>query len=122
MGGGLLALGAWLQSFLARHSVTGMRAYADDLILALVAGALVFIYEQRRDTAMRKRLEVISALNHHIRNALQAITFSPFAEQARQLQLVSQSAQRIEWALREILPLTGEEHAEPVESLADRHP
>ena len=47
---------------------------------------------------------MIAEMNHHVRNALQAIALSPYAEKSQQIQLIDESAQRIQWALREILP------------------
>jgi hypothetical protein len=104
MGFGLFVLGALLQVFLDRVGVRGVRAYTDNLIVGLVAGFLVFAYEQRKHRVMMDKIRVIAAMNHHVRNALQAITFSPYAEQSKQIQLVDESAKRIQWALREILP------------------
>jgi hypothetical protein len=109
MGLGLFVLGALLQTLLDTNGIRGASAYADDLILGLLAGLLVFAYEQRRYKAMLARIKVIAALNHHIRNALQSVTFLPYAEQSKQIQLVDESAKRIEWALNEILPRTQEE-------------
>jgi hypothetical protein len=43
-------------------------------------------------------------MNHHVRNALQAISYSPYAEHEKQMKLIAESVSRIEWALREILP------------------
>jgi len=70
----------------------------------VLAGLLVFAYEQYRYRAMVERLKVISGMNHHVRNALQAITFSPYAEHAKQLELIKNAAHRIQWALDEVLP------------------
>jgi len=55
-----------------------------------------------------ERMKTIAELNHHIRNALQVIKFlggqkSSGLDQA-QLQLINDSVDRIEWALREVLP------------------
>jgi hypothetical protein len=55
-----------------------------------------------------ERMKTIAELNHHIRNALQVIKF--LGGQSRtgldevQLQLINDSVNRIEWALREVLP------------------
>jgi len=47
---------------------------------------------------------VISEMNHHVRNALAAITLSTNTIQNRQsIRVISQSVDRIEWTLREIL-------------------
>jgi hypothetical protein len=109
MGFGLFALGALVQGFLVRSGVGGVTEYLDDMILGLFVGLLVFAYEQRRDKAMLKRIRVIADMNHHVRNALQAITLSRYAEHARQIEVIDESAKRIQWALRELLPQTHEE-------------
>jgi hypothetical protein len=53
-------------------------------------------------------MKTIAELNHHIRNALQVIKFLGGQKRAgldaMQLQLINDSADRIEWALREVLP------------------
>jgi hypothetical protein len=64
----------------------------------------VFAYEHRRSRDMRKKLAVIAAMNHHVRNALQTISYLPYTDQAKQVQLIQQSVNRIQWALQEILP------------------
>ncbi len=53
------------------------------------------------------RMKTIAELNHHIRNALQVIKFlgrQSTGLDAVQLQLINDSVDRIEWALRELLP------------------
>ena len=55
-----------------------------------------------------ERMKTIAELNHHIRNALQVIKFLGGQKRAGldavQLQLINHSVDRIEWALREVLP------------------
>lgn len=55
-----------------------------------------------------ERMKTIAELNHHIRNALQVIKFlggqKSTGLDAVQLQLINDSVDRIEWALRELLP------------------
>jgi hypothetical protein len=104
MGFSLFALGVLVANVLNRNSVSGVSLYLDDVILGLLAGLLVFIYEQERHRAMVDKIRVIADMNHHVRNALQAITFAPYAEHSKQIQLIDESAKRIQWALREILP------------------
>ena len=56
---------------------------------------------------VEERMKTIAELNHHIRNALQVIKFlggQRSGLDAVQLQLINDSADRIEWALREVLP------------------
>ncbi len=51
------------------------------------------------------RIQVISEINHHIRNALMAISASADAIRDEQyLRIVSEGVDRIDWALREVLP------------------
>jgi hypothetical protein len=54
---------------------------------------------------MLDRMRIIAEMNHHVRNALQPILYSPFLkEQAEQVRLIQESTRWIEWALREVLP------------------
>ncbi len=108
LGFGLFVLGAVLQGILNEHG-TGVAVYVDDLVLGVLAGLVAFAYEQRRSKEIRKKLAVISAMNHHVRNALQAISYAPYTEQVKQIQLIQESVNRIQWALREILPGDAEE-------------
>lgn len=111
----LFILGALLQLTLERYDIRGMAAYADDVIMGVMAGLLVFAYEQHRYRVMVERLKVISGMNHHVRNALQAITFSPYAEHAKQLELIENASHRIQWALDEVLPGEGQSQDMPLE-------
>jgi hypothetical protein len=104
LGFALFGLGALVNALLERRHVGGISLYVDDVILGLIAGFLVFFYEQRRHRATLDKIRVIAEMNHHVRNALQAIALSPYAEKSQQIQLIDESAQRIQWALREILP------------------
>ena len=104
LGFSLFVLGALLQGVLGRHSFSGISIYVDDLVLGLLAGLLVFAYEQRRYKSMLEKIAVVAAMNHHVRNALQAISYAPYTEQAKQIQLIQQSVARIQWALQEVLP------------------
>jgi hypothetical protein len=104
LGFALFVLGALLQGMLRTRGISGISIYVDDLVLGVVAGLVVFVYEQRRYKAIREKIATISAMNHHVRNALQAISYAPYTEQAKQIQLIQQSVSRIQWALREVLP------------------
>jgi hypothetical protein len=117
-GFGLFALGALLQAILERNHIHGPMLYLDDIVLGLLAGLLIFAYEQKRHRVLMDKIRVIAAMNHHVRNALQAITFSPYAEHSKQIQLVDESAKRIQWALREILPGEAGPSGEPADKSA----
>jgi hypothetical protein len=103
LGFSLFVLGALLQGVLNKRGLT-RNIYVDDLVLGVLAGLVVFAYEQRRSKDIQQKLAVISAMNHHVRNALQAISYVPYTEQAKQIQVIQQSVNRIQWALQEILP------------------
>ena len=104
LGFGLFVLGAILQRLMDARGIAGRTLYVDDLVLGTIAGLVVFAYEQRRSRDIRKKLAVISSMNHHVRNALQTISYLPYADQAKQILLVQQSVNRIQWAMQEILP------------------
>jgi len=58
-----------------------------------------------RERVMQERLHKIAEMNHHVRNALQVVSF--YAHQTTDDnvgRLVRESIQRIEWTLREVLP------------------
>jgi len=104
LGFGLFVLGAILQVVLQQRGIARVSLYLDDLVLGVLAGLMAFAYEHRRSRELREKLAVISAMNHHVRNALQTIAYVPYTEQAKQMLLIQQSVNRIQWALKEILP------------------
>jgi signal transduction histidine kinase len=73
------------------------------LVVALLTLKLIHAANQRREAALL-RMQVISEMNHHIRNALAAISLSTDSIQNQAcIRVISDSVDRIEWALREIL-------------------
>ncbi|HSB74235.1 MAG TPA: hypothetical protein VLC12_01220 [Terriglobales bacterium] len=80
-----------------------------DALAALLAGVLFYrILDagRRRRKLILQRLETIDQMNHHIRNALQVISFTVHANQehAQEVANIDRAVNRIQWALREILP------------------
>lgn len=79
-----------------------------EVLSALIVGGLVaklahMVREQQRATIAR--MQVIAEMNHHIRNALAPISLSVDAIDNRQLvRIISEGVDRIDWALREVLP------------------
>jgi len=74
------------------------------VITAIVTGAGLRQYDAhlRADEA---RMRMIAEMNHHVRNALTAISLSVYAKNDPHLeQITRESIQRIDWALREVLP------------------
>lgn len=95
-----------------------------NMITGGIAGLLFYQYarnERNRRELVRQRMQTIVEMNHHIRNALQVIKFWSVQHQScnpdeGQIQLMKDSVDRIEWALREVLP----RYPEPADS--PRHP
>lgn len=80
-------------------------------LTGLFAGGMFFQMAREAKASrelVAERMKTIAELNHHIRNALQVIKFLGGQKRtgldAVQLQLINDSADRIEWALRELLP------------------
>jgi hypothetical protein len=110
LGFGIFVLGVALRTLLDNWSVTGVTAVIDDLLIGLLAGLLVFAYERHRHKVILEKMRMIAEMNHHVRNALQPIIYSPYLrEQAEQVKIIQEGIHRIEWALREVLP--GDESA-----------
>lgn len=73
------------------------------VVVSLLTAKLMHAANQRREATLL-RMQVISEMNHHIRNALAAISLSTDAIQNQQcIHVISESVDRIDWALREIL-------------------
>ena len=78
-----------------------------DGISAFVIGLLsykVIRLQQQRSDRIRQKLEVIADMNHHVRNALQVISLSTHGQSKEDLGAIRESMNRIQWALRELLP------------------
>ena len=82
------------------------RLLAEGVSAVVVAGltAGVMNLANQRQQAALLRMQVISEMNHHIRNALGAISLTTDSIQNQQsVRVISESVDRIEWALREVL-------------------
>lgn len=110
LGLAVFLLGVLLEDTLDKFGISGVSAVIDDLLIGILAGTLVFLYELHQHRAILRQMRVIAEMNHHVRNALQPIVYSPYVtEQAEQIRIIQESTQRIQWALREILPGEAEE-------------
>jgi hypothetical protein len=119
LGFGIFLLGVALRAMLDRLGVDGVTALMDDLLIGILAGVGVFAYERHQHKLVLEKMRVIAEMNHHVRNALQPILYSPFLkEQAEQIRIIQEGIQRIEWALREVLP--GETETAPPNSKSPR--
>jgi signal transduction histidine kinase len=81
---------------------------ASNALTGCVAGILllqIIRRERERRAVIRERLQIVSEMNHHIRNALQVISFFVSKEQDQKtVEMVRSSVDRIQWALKEVLP------------------
>jgi signal transduction histidine kinase len=88
---------------LGRRRERLLAEFISALVVALLAAKLMSALNQLRAAALL-RMQVISEMNHHIRNALTAISLTADSIQNQQsIGVISESVDRIEWALREIL-------------------
>jgi hypothetical protein len=92
-------------------------------LTGVVAGALFWKarrLERQRREFVQERLHTISEMNHHIRNALQVISFYCYREQDTDtLNMLRKAVNRVEWALNEVLP--GELAADKIPDLTQGH-
>jgi hypothetical protein len=76
----------------------------DDFCGGIIAGLLIYRYQYSRSKYLNEKLKTIELMNHHVRNALQTIVSSAYAHGHDQLDEIRTPLNRIEWALREVLP------------------
>ena len=102
----------FLDHLMLRLTSANIALEISDAITAILIGAMiaqiVVLYRQRQLQAAA-RVQRIAEMNHHVRNALQVITYWSLAEkEKRQVELVQDAVNRIQWALREVLPRDGD--------------
>jgi hypothetical protein len=110
----LVVLAVWVVGFafdriLAHDGVTRTEILVtSNALTGLVAGGLFYtlaLNERMRRNQMRDRLRTVAEMNHHIRNALQVITYAAeVGKNDASVEMIRQSVDRIEWTLREVLP------------------
>jgi hypothetical protein len=114
-------LGVLLDMAFQKFSVTGTAALIDDVLVGIAAGLVVFAYEQQRYRDLTRKLAIMASMNHHVRNALQAILYSPYTrEQTVQTKVIQDSVNRIQWALNEVLAGDGDIDREAKEKSDDK--
>jgi len=119
------AIGVGFDQLLVREGVHRLDIIAlSNGLTGIVAGLLYFAItriERERRATTQERLRTIADMNHHIRNALQIIAYANLtSDKEKSVELIRSSVERIEWALREVLPghvpqqvhTTPPEHAE----------
>jgi len=94
----------WLVPDLGRHQERLLAEVLSALVVSCLVAKLASASRQRHRLTVA-RMQVIAEMNHHIRNALAPISLSADITENRQLiHAISEGVERIDWALREILP------------------
>ncbi len=78
-----------------------------DIVMGAITGIATGIglrHYQNHIEADKARMHMVAEMNHHVRNALTAISLSVYAKNDPQLETTTREAiHRIDWALREVL-------------------
>ena len=103
------ALGLGFDWLLVREGVKRLDVMALSNGLTGLAVGILYLQlsriERERREQVQQQLRTIAEMNHHIRNALQIIAYASAAsDKTQSVELIRQSVERIEWALREVLP------------------
>lgn len=78
-----------------------------DAVVAAVVSGFVLLRMQAHRRELLVRMQIIEDVNHHLRNALEAITLSSSLRQDKELDAkVKDAYDRIDWVLRDVLPRT----------------
>ncbi len=106
---GMFAAVTLIDAILAKAGLHAEATYLDDLLLGSLTAALVFVLQLHHEHELERQRQsamVIEQMNHHIRNALQVIVYrtDPKTRDSQELLDIRNSVDRIDWALREILP------------------
>lgn len=99
--------------WLAAQGLHAESTWIDDVLLGVIAAAMAFVlqkYQERELRRQRQSAAVIDQMNHHIRNALQVIVARASLDRrdTPELEQINEAVARIDWALREILPHSGD--------------
>lgn len=97
-------MGALLELAFQKMFATKAAVFIDDVLVGIAAGLVMFAYEQQRYRDLTRKLAMMTSMNHHVRNALQAILYSPYAEeQSEQIKVIQDAVNRIQWSLDKVL-------------------
>ena len=89
---------------IGRHQERLLAEGLSALIVSCLVAKLASISRQQHRLTVA-RMQVVAEMNHHIRNALAPISLSVDAtDNHRLIHAISEGVDRIDWALREILP------------------
>ncbi len=77
---------------------------ADEISLGIAAAVVVYGYERQRSRMLAEKVRVIRDMNAFVRNELQVLYATLNAPEKARVPAVERSVERIDWALRELLP------------------
>ncbi len=77
---------------------------ADEISLGVAAAVVVYGYERQRSRMLAEKVRVIRDMNAFVRNELQVLFATLNAPEKSRVPAVERSVERIDWALRELLP------------------
>ena len=97
----VLFLGYGADVVLVRHPTW---IFIDDVILSGLAAVVVYQYERERSRLWAEKLRIVREMNAYVRNELQILYASLDHMDASRVQTIEHSVERIDWALRELLP------------------
>jgi len=108
----------WLFS---RWGLRREETLVDNFVLSVLVFGLVLAQQLRHERELernQKVLGVIAEMNHHTRNALQVIIgrSALSIDDANAIAEIREAVKRIEWSLREVLPMLSEAPADPAEN------
>lgn len=103
---GIAVLANWLiyDVLLHEQGIHVVAAIVGGGVTTLLIERLLFTQRQARLAAL-ERFRIIAEMNHHIRNALQAISYQRYVNASdADAKRLKEAVDRIEWVLEEILP------------------
>jgi len=98
---GFLIFGYLSDQIMVRHAHW---IIADELIMAFAAAFVVFLYDRERSRFLSEKLRVIRDMNSFVRNELQVLYACIDDPEKTRISTAKHSVERIDWALREMLP------------------
>lgn len=98
---GFLIFGYFSDQITVRHAHW---IIADELIMAFAAAVVVFLYDRERSRYLFDKLRVIRDMNSFVRNELQVLYACLDDPEKTRISTAKHSVERIDWALREMLP------------------
>jgi signal transduction histidine kinase len=95
------------------NGLTVIAMSTGDALVSIAFGVLLLklmLVQRARHKKVVQQLEMIAEMNHHIRNALENIQLTAhFLHDQQFISDIQTSVERIQWALREVLPKAGED-------------